>query len=274
VFAALATRHNKDAIFRPRLASLGYDVVVADVDTDAFGTFTGEIERNGTPYDTLVAKARAAIRATGASVGLASEGSFGPSPASPFITVDHELVALVDQLDQIVIVAEAAAIAQVPAAHTLDAATTEIPGHLLAGLPAQALITRPFDFPDRRGLGITKAIVSEAQLHESIARARAMSRDGRVRVEPDLRAHHCPSRRKVIAAAVDNLVLRLSSRCPACASIGFGLVATVPGLSCSECGCPTSRVRAEIFGCPRCAHRETRTLEGQADPGECPMCNP
>lgn len=94
--AALATRHGKEAIFAPALARLGVEVIAAPIDTDAFGTFSGEIEREGSPLEVVERKARAAAEATGLTVGLASEGSFGTHPTVPFSIIDTELVVWVD----------------------------------------------------------------------------------------------------------------------------------------------------------------------------------
>jgi len=67
------------------------------VDTDNLGTFTGEIARVGTPRQVAIAKARLGLLSTGEQLGLANEGSFGPHPQIPWLAVDHELLAFVDQ---------------------------------------------------------------------------------------------------------------------------------------------------------------------------------
>jgi hypothetical protein len=97
--AALGTMHGKEAALGPALAA-GLDlglVVPAGIDTDALGTFTGEVRREGTPLDAARRKAALAMAATGLRVGLASEGTFGPHPDTPFLTVDIEIVVLVDR---------------------------------------------------------------------------------------------------------------------------------------------------------------------------------
>ena len=50
------------------------------LDTDQFGTFTGNIPRTLTPLEAARAKTRLAITATGHPYGLASEASYGPMP--------------------------------------------------------------------------------------------------------------------------------------------------------------------------------------------------
>ncbi len=58
----LATKHDKQRVIAPALTpSPGLQVRLAGVDTDALGTFTGEIARPGTPRETALAKARLGI---------------------------------------------------------------------------------------------------------------------------------------------------------------------------------------------------------------------
>jgi len=56
------------------------------VDTDQFGTFTGEVARTGAPADAARAKARLAMSVTGLPYGLASEASYGPLPGGGWAT--------------------------------------------------------------------------------------------------------------------------------------------------------------------------------------------
>lgn len=69
---AIATMHAKErAVARPFSRWLGAAVTVAPgIDTDTFGTFTGEIVRRGTMLDAARAKALAAVEATGLELGL------------------------------------------------------------------------------------------------------------------------------------------------------------------------------------------------------------
>lgn len=75
--AVLATRHGKLELIAPALARVGYALRAVDVDTDALGTFSGEVPRPGPPRDVAVAKARLAMDASGVEVGVASEGTPG-----------------------------------------------------------------------------------------------------------------------------------------------------------------------------------------------------
>ncbi|HAN70836.1 MAG TPA: hypothetical protein DCQ36_04495, partial [Actinobacteria bacterium] len=75
---------------------LGMGVAEAAIDTDAFGTFAGDVPRVGTPTEVAIAKARAGMQLLGLDIGLASEGSIGPDPVSGLIMRDTEFVVLVD----------------------------------------------------------------------------------------------------------------------------------------------------------------------------------
>ena len=62
--AALGTRHAKEQVIAPALAQAGVRVVLADIDTDQFGTFSGTIPRAGTQLQAACAKAQAAAHVT------------------------------------------------------------------------------------------------------------------------------------------------------------------------------------------------------------------
>jgi hypothetical protein len=67
------------------------------IDTEAFGTFAGDIVRQGTMLDAARAEALAAIEATGLELGLGSKGSFGPHPSVPFIPAGTEVLLCLDR---------------------------------------------------------------------------------------------------------------------------------------------------------------------------------
>ena len=93
---ALGTMHGKEAVIAPPLAALGVTVVLAEVETDRFGTFSGEVARTGSMIEAARAKAQAAIAATGLPVGLASEGAYGPHPHFSFLPFGRELLVWLD----------------------------------------------------------------------------------------------------------------------------------------------------------------------------------
>ncbi len=79
---ALLTQHGKERVIAPVLdAALGCRVErIGCYDTDQLGTFTRDIPRPGSQVDAARTKARIGMALSGLTVGIASEGSFGPDP--------------------------------------------------------------------------------------------------------------------------------------------------------------------------------------------------
>lgn len=278
VEAVLATRHDKLPLIAPAMADvLGLRVRAVDVDTDSLGTFAGEVERAGSMWDTAIAKARLGMVHTGVPIGLASEGSIGLDPVLPFAIGDTELVVLVD--DRLGIVVGESHTSWDVVAVGRDVGPGDSIDDLLAqaDFPAHGLIVRPAAPTAVATPGpIVKGVHDRVALEAAIVRCRADSADGLVRIETDLRAHHCPSRRPVIHAAASRLATRLARTCPACAAPGWGVVRRRPGARCAACGAETTVARAEVEGCARCEHEHEHPLPGAAgvDPAHCPVCNP
>jgi len=268
---AVGTRHGKEKQFaRAFETALGARLVTPpDLDTDRFGTFSGEIPRAATASDTARAKAWLAMEVSGIPYGLASEASYGPLPGAG-VQGHEELVVFVDDTRGIeVFVGERTTV--VPGHRHRVAGPADLPPHVAAGLPAQALIVRPAaGQPDH----VVKGITDLTLLNTAIMAAAHQSADGLALVEPDLRAHHNPSRRLVLCRLADVLARRLATRCPACSTPGFGRVDSERGLPCRVCETPTDAIHHEIHVCPKCSHCVTDAVATTADPAWCPQCNP
>lgn len=271
---ALLTQHGKEAVIAPALESvLGCRVErVAGFDTDQLGTFTRDIPRPGTQLEAARKKARIGMELSGLPLGLASEGSFGPDPIAGMFPWNTELLILLDDERELEIVG----IAQGKAthAHRLVSSWQEVESFARAsGFPRHCLVVRPEDEHDPR---LRKGIASWAELKTAFAWAQAQSLSGRVFLETDLRAHANPTRMENIRLAAEDLAAKLSSTCPVCGAPGFWLIERIAGLPCGDCGAPTRETRAEVYGCIKCRHRETRerTDLKYADPGRCDYCNP
>ena len=279
---AVGTRHGKEQQFAPAFSAvLGAQLSTPpDLDTDRFGTFTGERPRVGPALEAARAKARLAMDVTGLPLGLASEASYGPLPGLGWPGHEEILLFCDDVLG--IEVVEGHRGAAGPTASVALSPGDDLPAPLLAGLPGQALIVRPAEPGSgptgiEAGIaqGIMKGITDTAALHAAIVAAADISGDGRAIVEPDLRAHHNPQRRRVLVTLARRLALRLATECPACAAPGFGRVDSDSGLPCRLCGTPTPAPQAEIHGCGACGHSVHRPVVGaDADPAHCPSCNP
>ena len=208
---------------------------------------------------------------SGATVGLASEGAFGVDGMFGVLPWNVEVLAWIDDELGIEVFAEAQATARYATRRVRSLAeATEFAAH--RDFPAHALVARPSSATDPR---FRKDIVDAAGLAHAFDEALALSEDGFVALEVDVRAHRNPTRQAVIRRAAEDLAARLASHCPACEAPGFALARRDRGLPCGACGAPTGEVHAEIHACVRCAHEQThRRAPGRADPAHCPCCNP
>ncbi len=269
---ALGTQHGKGPLFATAFNDhLGAVVREIACDTDAFGTFAGERPRERPAVETAIAKARRALDVSGLTLGLASEGTFGPDPALPFLASDIEHVVAVDLELDLVVVEHARRLAPVHHRCVVDPGADVAAFLQRADFPAHALIVRP---EDGDPASVVKGIVEPAALASAIARAAERSPTGRAIVENDLRAHCSPTRRAVIEEAAGRLARRLATRCPACDAPGWGLVDVERGLPCADCETPTTAVLAEVRGCASCPERARTVMGGSASPATCPACNP
>jgi hypothetical protein len=269
--ASLATMHGKEAVVAPAfLDPLGIRVTRADVDTDNFGTFSGDVARKLPPLETAIAKAQAAIEQTGIPLGLASEGTIGPHPMLPIASSDFEIMVFIDAQNDLVI-SESVRSSEVVAGRTVVHAGDELGPFLQrADFPNHGLIVRT-DIPsDNR---IIKGITDLSDLEAAIAE---LAGAGAVVVETDLRAHFAPSRMKVIADCARLLAARVASRCPSCEAPGFGRIEPIFGVPCRECGERVETVvLADRMGCVKCDHKViSERLPVLAEPRFCCSCNP
>lgn len=276
--AALATMHAKERVIAPALeARLGLFLVVpSGIDTDRFGTFTGDVPRAGSMREAALAKARHGMAASGLALGVASEGSHGPHPSVPFAVAGIELVVLVDDAHHIVI-EEFVVDEHTNHAHTLTREGRDLDGFLSRiGFPAHAVVVRP-EGELLPGAPIVKGINCPDALVEAVARCREAAASGLALVQSDLRAHVNPTRMRAIARAAGRLAARAATACPGCDTPGFGVVEVVTGLPCRDCGAPGTRASHRVHGCVACDYRFEEPVDGAhegADPMWCGTCNP
>ena len=271
----VATMHGKEKVILPAVeARLGVRGVVAPgLNTDQFGTFTGEIPREGSPLEAARRKVMAALDATGASLGIASEGSFGPHPAIPFLATDAELLLLADRDNGLELVAQEIS-PDTNYGRTTCRTLAEVEAFAQRALfPSHALIVYGGDIHEKKL--ITKGIADPARLREA-ARA-VLDQQDTVTVETDMRAFHNPSRMRVIAKVTETLLHKLTSPCPACGWPGFVPKEKISGLPCAWCGQPTSEALALLSCCDKCNHTHKQFYPGglhKSDPAYCNGCNP
>lgn len=270
----IATKHKKESILAPLLQeALGVTCIVAEAfDTDALGTFTGEIERPADPVTTVRTKCLQAMELYNCDLGIASEGSFGPHPTLFFLNADEEFLILIDRKNKLEIVAR-----EISTETNFDKEEVSTEAELQAfadrvGFPEHALILRGKKGGSQDLIkGITDNAVLQTTFHS------LLEKYGCVTVETDMRAMHNPTRQSVILKAARKLLTKVQCECTACGTPGFGVTETRPGLPCEDCNFPTHSVLSYVYKCQKCGFTKEEKYPHQKlaeDPMYCNMCNP
>lgn len=270
---ALLTQHGKQTPIGEVLSGgLGCQLEhVTEYDTDQLGTFTRDIARSGNQLEAARAKARIGMTLSGLSIGMASEGSFGPDPFSFMLPHNLELLVWIDDRLGIEIVATASGktnFSHRTVKHWEDAESFA----KTAGFPEHYLIVRPDDehHPEFR-----KGLSNWDSLRDAVTWALATSPDCQAFIETDMRAFANPTRMQNIRRAAEILIQKLQSLCPACGAPGFTNSGVIRGLPCEDCGQPTEEAKADIHRCVRCEYQTvTDRKTGFAVAGKCGYCNP
>lgn len=274
--AVLATMHGKEAAIAPLLqAELNLKTIVpADFNTDAFGTFTREIKRTGDQLTAARFKAEAAMQLVGETLGLASEGSFGPHPAIPYLPCNRELVILLDATHDLEIVGYDFSTDTNYRQQVVNSLEAALAFAQQIGFPSHGLVAMPTaDSPEPAA--IVKGIVTESELREAVTPW--LQRQGSVYLETDMRAMLNPTRMQAIARATQDLIRKLRSHCPQCDAPGFDVSDRKPGLPCGLCYTPTDLTLAAVYRCQKCSFTQDRLYPDGielADPAQCAYCNP
>ena len=271
---ALLTQHGKEKVIAPVLEpGLGCAIEhVTGFDTDQLGTFTRDIARPGSQIDAARRKARIGMELSGLTLGMASEGSFGPDPFTGTFAWNIELVVLIDDRLGIEVAGMAQGVAR--SAHVLASDWSAVESFAAReGFPQHHLVLRPQSQDDTR---IHKGIADWSHLRSCFDECLAQSENQQVFVEADLRAFANPSRMRHIEQAAGDLLQRLQSCCALCNTPGYWVTERQPGLRCSACGLPTASHLLEVWTCLHCQHRsvQPRTDCVAADPRHCKYCNP
>lgn len=268
----LASKHHKErAIATVFFDKLSCTLDVHDFDTDQFGTFTGDIARTLSPYDTCLLKAKTAAEHFNYALALASEGSFGSHPAFPFVPSAHELMIFIDRKHQWVISEQIVSQKTNYAMISIDK-QTDIDAFLKQiQFPSHALIIQA----GSNNHTIAKGIHDLQTLSHNLTLG--FKTEKKLRLATDMRAMMNPTRMEVIGELAEKLALKIATHCIKCSCPGFGLNTTRGSLPCALCGAPTSYYQEEVWGCAHCDHKEYKIRKDgllTADPSYCTYCNP
>ncbi|MFN5318860.1 MAG: DUF6671 family protein [Bacteroidia bacterium] len=269
----IATQHGKEKVIAPLMEqSFSLSCITpAHFNSDAFGTFSGEVERGADALEAARLKGREAARLSNAELVLSSEGSFGPHPQLFFVPFNQELLLLQDFSRNLEIWV------------TQNSSDTNYAGTFIEneegllkfahniGFPQHALILKDQHYEFK---SCYKGLMQEHALLEAYRNIKANF--GSVYAETDMRAMNNPKRMAVIEQACELLIKRMLNNCKVCNLPGFGKVMYVPGLRCIHCNTPTHLPLKRILSCPHCRFsiEEQIVTESGADPGSCSVCNP
>ena len=270
----IATKHNKEIVIAPVLEEyLGVDCFVpSDFDTDAFGTFSGEIERIKDALTTVRKKCLLAMEITNCDLGIASEGSFGPHPSVFIAHADDEILIFIDKKNNLEIIVRELSLDTNFNAATVSSFQNLVDLVKTVGFPEHGIILKNTkeEVPN-----VIKGIQSWELLEESYHKL--SDNNSQVVAETDMRAMHNPTRMKVIEKATQKLVNKIKSTCPQCTSPGFGVVKIKSGLLCEWCDSPTNSTKSHIYQCQKCNFEQENMFPNDKkteDPMYCDRCNP
>lgn len=236
----IATMHGKEQIIQPILENR-FGLICelpGGLDTDQFGTFSGEIERRGSQVEAALLKIKQAFEQSDAAFAIASEGSFGPHPQLGFVPADIETIVCSSRSGELQIIATEMSTATNFGSANVTSSVQLLDFAKISGFPEHGLILKLTGL-NGEIIGLKKGIQDQAGLLEEYERLWRQA--GTLVVETDMRAHMNPSRRKVIASVAEKLALKMASGCPACNFPGYEVVTYQPGLPCDTCGQATRR---------------------------------
>ncbi|MDH4473354.1 MAG: hypothetical protein QE487_12170 [Fluviicola sp.] len=270
----IATNHGKEQVISPLLASrLGVRCSVAEsLNTDRFGTFSGEIERLTDPLTAARNKCEAAMDSDKVDLAIASEGSFGSHPTLFFVPANEELLLLTDRKNNVEFSVSELFTETNFASEWVKSAEELMNFAEKALFPSHGLILRT---SDTNAEHLVKGIVSQEELLHQFNLLQTHRSD--ILVQTDMRAHLNPTRMNNIRKVTEKLVERLNTECKECGAPGFGVVRSLPGLPCEWCRFPTPSTLYHEYGCVVCEHTEkqyypyTKQVESAT---YCNYCNP
>ena len=272
----LATIHAKELAVAPAFRRvLGAEVVVAHgLDTDALGTFSGEVARPDALVETCVLKAELAFRSLDVDCAIANEGSYGPIDRVPLVASGVEIMAFIDRKRGLKLVETLATHRTNWRLRRFKAGDPNVPAVVTAmGFPRYGVFVISSSDASRP----VKDLSNMDEVVAAVNREANRSDEGVAIVIADMRANRNPTRMRVLRALSWKLAKRLQRLCPRCQTPGFGPVASRRGLPCECCGEPTHWVDFGIDGCSVCGHAESRPRrDGRktAPKLSCSSCNP
>jgi hypothetical protein len=269
----IVTKHEKELLISDLLVKeLNCKVeLIAGIDTDQLGTFTGEIERKELPLETIQKKCILGHQ-KGYDLVLASEGSFGVHPSIPFMIANEELILLSDKKHTAIFLGKSLSSETNYLYEKINSIEELKEKVLKIGFPSHGVI---LEFKTSEKSIFLKEITNIDDLIQGFKNE--FKDDVSCFIHSDMRAHRNPTRRKTILSATNNLIEQLKSLCPNCNFPGFSTKTHEFGLPCSNCLKPTKSIRKTFTHCKKCTHFITEDYPKNKffeDPQFCDYCNP
>lgn len=270
----IATKHQKEKVIAPLLTSeLGLNCIVPEsLDTDEFGTFSGEIERADNPIDTARKKCLKAIEISGCDIAIANEGSFNMHPTIYFAHADYETILIYDKKNNFEFF------------HHEISTNTNFNGSEITSYEELEHFAEIVKFPShaiilRKDKDSKDDIYKGISSHDELKRFyfKLNKKYSKVYAETDMRAMFNPTRMTVIKEALIKLIAKIKTPCPECNTPGFSVKEYKPGLPCENCGALTRSTLLHIYACQTCNHQEEIKYphhKRNEDPMYCDFCNP
>lgn len=270
----IATMHQKESVIAPILEKELGVICFTDktINTDKFGTFSGEINRELDPISVARQKCLNAMKINSCDLGIASEGSFGPHPTMFFANADDEFILFIDSKNKIEIIARELSTSTNYNAKQINNYQELLVFSEQVGFPEHGLILRKSKNEIK---SIFKGIVCQRTLKNIFYKLK--KKYDSVFVETDMRAMYNPTRMKVIEKATISLVQKIKSKCPTCLMPGFEITDSKKGLKCDNCGLPTNSTISYIYVCRHCNYMKQELYPHKRiseDPMYCNYCNP
>ena len=270
----MATKHEKAAILSPLFENtFQQNIQTLHLDTDVFGTFSGEIERPSDQKGTALQKLLAARSIHPTGVIIVSEGAFFPYPEMPLLQVNVEILLLHEPIQNLYIWSEHTSL-QTNAARLTTSNLGEAKEFAeKLGYPETGIILM-----SHQTKLLERTIIKNLYSLEELEQQFALLSNHETRpviLETDLRAMRNPIRRQNIFEAGKKLVEHMQCYCPNCSMPGYSIQSLAPGLPCAWCNTPTRNTAFYIWKCNNCNFEEKKPVEKPfADPGTCDQCNP
>ncbi len=269
----IATMHAKEQVIAPIIEkSIGAKCFIPkELNTDQFGTFSGEVERKQDPLTTARKKCLHAMEMSNCKLGIASEGSFGTHPELFFAKANEEFLIFIDQVNEIEIVSRIISTETNFNGKEINSKEELLSFAQESGFPEHGLILRsqPQSKDGYKGITDQKKLIEH---YHKLTQEKAS-----VYVETDMRALYNPTRMKRIEEACFKLVKKIQSKCPKCSFPGFDVTQVKAGLRCGLCGLPTKSTLSHILECKQCGYQKEEKYPNQKtteDPTYCDFCNP